>query len=227
MRNETALRVLVASDHSVIREGIVHLLKGTKGLELISESLRPNGAGETADVILCVVEPRPDLPLLLRHLREAYADAKLLCLFLSQDEAIAIEALRAGALGVIDETFRTQNLVEAIQQVAQGEMVISNQMARRMAKRIALASERRPAEEEWELTPREREVLRMLAEGNTNRDMAAKLSLSEHTIRAHLRGIMQKLHVTNRVQAAALAWQHHLTESVVGERGQRIGNTGR
>jgi DNA-binding NarL/FixJ family response regulator len=213
----TSLRVLVTGDHSVIREGLVLLLRDFDGLDVFSQASQDASAkGVEFDVVLYVLEPDHDIAAALAALIQERPTTNVLCMLLSHDEADALEVLRGGALGVIDETFQPESLIDALKQVAAGEIVISNQLARRLARRLTLP-DKVPAAD-WELTPREIEVLYLLADGYTNKDMAEKLSLSEHTIRAHLRGIMQKLHVSNRVQAAALAWQLRLNESGRGLR---------
>lgn len=223
------LRVLVASDHSLVREGLVRLLKAESAFSTEGRGLgeRPK-AGARADVVICVAGVNPEIGSVLSDLSEAYADAKLLCLLLAQDDATALSALRSGALGVVDQTVSAAELIEAIKQLAGGEFVISNDLARRLARLHGAkpAAVRAPGSE-GDLTQREAEVLKLLAEGYINRDIAARLSLSEHTIRAHLRGIMQKLNVSNRVQAAALAWQGQLVnKAAVREDRRHNGNTG-
>ena len=153
------------------------------------------------------------------------------CLFLAQDDDAIIAALRAGASGIIDDTFGASSapadLVDQINLVASGQFVLSTPAAIRLARLHAQQSDsEHSASKEGELTQRESEVLGLLAKGCTNRDIAVELSLSEHTVRAHLRGIMQKLHVTNRVQAAALAWQGLLAPRTTMQGRRRYGNSG-
>ena len=208
-----SLKILVASDHSLVREGLVRLLNAeadlaAEGRCLNDESLKTNGA---ADVVLSVVGSRPDVGVVIGDLMSRYPDARTLCLLLVDDDAVALSALRSGVIGVVVQTVGATELIDSIKQLAAGEFIISNELARRLARLHGTTQVvARPAGTESELTQREVEVLRLLAEGDTNRDIAARLSLSEHTVRAHMRGIMQKLNVSNRVQAAALAWQGQL-----------------
>lgn len=222
------LRVLVASDHSIVREGLVRLLNAEPAFTVEGCGLgeRPK-AGARADVVICVAGVNPEIGAVLSELSVTYTNAKILCLLLAQDDATALNALRSGALGVVDQTVGAAELIESIRQLAEGEFVISNDLARRLARLHGAkpAAVRAPSSES-ELTQREAEVLKLLAEGYINRDIAAQLSLSEHTVRAHLRGVMQKLHVSNRVQAAALAWQGQLVNKTVREDRRHNGNTG-
>ena len=212
MTLQATLQVVVASNHSIIREGLVRLLAGQAALDARWAPLEGEPAAAAADVVLCAIEARPDADAVVSQLRTAYPEAKVLVLLLASDPHVAISALKAGAAGVIDETFGATDLADSISQVREGKFVISAALAARLAQEYATGRETaRNVHAEAELTNREMEVLRLLAEGCTNRDIANRLSLSEHTVRAHLRGVMQKLQVSNRVQAAALAWQGRAT----------------
>jgi DNA-binding NarL/FixJ family response regulator len=203
------LQVLVASDHSIVREGLVQLLNSNETIQAHWGPLSRRGVSEQdPDVILCAIEPRPDAGSVITRLRQAFPAAPVLCLLLASDPNTAIGALRAGAIGVIDETFGADDLIESLDQARERKFIMSNALAVRLAQQYAQGQAgARNIQPEGELTNREMEVLRLLAEGCTNREIANRLSLSEHTVRAHLRGVMQKLQVSNRVQAAALAWQ--------------------
>jgi len=223
------LHVLVASDHAIIREGLVQLLSAQRDLRAWGARLDERPPAESAaHVILCVADGRPDLDTVLQQLEAMHPGVPVLCLLLSQNDTAVVSALRSGVRGVIDETFSAEHLVESIQQCADGQFVMSRPLATRLARQYAVGQGPAPlVGPETELTHREREVLSLLAEGCTNREIAGRLCLSEHTVRAHLRAIMQKLQVTNRVQAATIALQSRLTQRELAAKGVGHANPGR
>jgi DNA-binding NarL/FixJ family response regulator len=206
------LHVIVASDHPIIREGLVQLL--TRDLFLSVEGINPRDTDwkleNDVDVVLLPTNSSVGLESTIGHLKAAFPGAKLVTLLLTDDMSAALTALHLGVDGILDEAVSSAELGEYLRQVTAGEFAIPAQLARRLVHLHRAPDQTFEApisRNDADLTPRETEVLSLLAEGSTNRDIADKLSLSEHTVRAHLRGIMQKLHVKNRVQAAALAWQ--------------------
>jgi DNA-binding NarL/FixJ family response regulator len=214
MSNGTKLKLGVVCDYPIIRESVGHVLASTGKFEVTGEPLEAPTAAKPShhDVILCICEARPDLEAILRAVRERHPEPKFACLVLGEDDRAVLTALRAGATGIIDDMPSSPvDLVDRLERIAIGEFVLSAPLATRLARMHAQESAPTltPAKAEW-LTQREQEVLGLLAQGSTNRDIATRLSVSEHTVRAHLRGIMQKLQVTNRVQAAALAWRNNL-----------------
>ncbi|MEX1254744.1 MAG: response regulator transcription factor [Dehalococcoidia bacterium] len=216
-----ALQILVASDHAIIRDAVVELLRA-------QPSLHPRGTRldsqeehvEKASLVLCILDKRPDIADVVAGLNQRHPAAPVLCLLLTQDDEAVVSALRSGVRGVIDDTFDGDQLIESIQQCAEGQFVMSKSLATRLAQQYAFGPEAAPTTApDADLTHRENEVLGLLAEGCTNRQIATKLCVSEHTVRAHLRAIMQKLQVSNRVQAATIAWQSRLTQREVAGRG--------
>ncbi len=224
-----ALQVLVASDHSIIRDAVVQLLRAQPSIRPTGDSLsEPSGRGHHAALILCIVDTRPDVSGVLEELHQKYAGVPVLCLLLGQEDAAVISALRAGVRGVIDDTFSADQLTESIHQCVEGQFVMSKSLATRLAQQYAIGHAVPPAvAPEADLTHREAEVLTLLGEGRTNREIAARLCVSEHTVRAHLRAIMQKLQVTNRVQAATVAWQTKLSRKEPAREGVEHANPGR
>jgi DNA-binding NarL/FixJ family response regulator len=188
----------------------------------------------TFAIVLCVIDPRSaDLSSLeaLSQRFRTYSEAKLVCLFLAENDAAVVAAIRAGASGIIsggsDNDFDIASTIAVIERVSNGEFVMPSSLALRLARLHANELATTLPTKDDALTQREQEVLKLLAQGKTNRDIATCLSLSEHTVRSHLRGIMQKLQVTNRVQAAALAWSGSLVEGMAGKGGALSGNSSR
>jgi DNA-binding NarL/FixJ family response regulator len=215
MSDGIRLRLVVVSDYPIIRESVGHVLSASGRFNVESEAPDVVSNGECrCDIVLCICEARLDLEAVLQLVKDRHSNAKLACVVLGDDERAVVTALRAGATGIIDDTYNSTSpagLMEQLERIATGEFVLSAQMARRLARLHGQDSARQPeaVKTEW-LTQREQEVLALLARGSTNKDIAERLCVSEHTVRAHLRGIMQKLQVSNRVQAAALAWRNNL-----------------
>jgi DNA-binding NarL/FixJ family response regulator len=215
MANNDSLKLYIATDYALVREGIIDILRRDNALEVEGGSFTaPPRLGEETDVVLCVTEPRPDLAQIISCLQTSAPASKVACLLLSENDDAILTVLRSGASCIIDkagsDSLTPERLIEQVKQIASGEFVLSTNAAVRLARLYALPPVEAHAvihgPREADLTQREEEVLALLAEGYTNRDIADRLSLSEHTVRAHMRGIMQKLNVSNRVQAAALAW---------------------
>jgi DNA-binding NarL/FixJ family response regulator len=216
------IRVLVLSNHPIVREGLVRLLGADDELRAQGRELghQPAVVDEPPDVVLWPVEAGARVDEVVGHLRDAYPQARLLCLLLDDDGDAAVQALQGGAAGLIDSSVNPSEILDYISQVQRNQFVISNSFARRLAARYGSRAAVRAEAPEGDLTQREAEVLQLLAEGYSNREMAERLSVSEHTVRSHLRGIMQKLNVSNRVQAAAFAWQGRsaITKALEGKK---------
>jgi DNA-binding NarL/FixJ family response regulator len=227
--------VLVSANHPIVWQSIVHVLQAQGCLSVTGCSFDEASGPPSChvDVALCIIDPRSadlaGLPKWRSDIQRVSPDAKLICLFLSEDDAAVVSAIQAGASGIIagavrDGDFNIADILSAIDRVSAGEFVMSAPMALRLALLHAKEVAPPPPAKEDCLTQREQEVLRLLAQGKTNRDIARCLSLSEHTVRSHLRGIMQKLQVSNRVQAAALAWSGDLAQGMAARGGTLSGN---
>jgi DNA-binding NarL/FixJ family response regulator len=205
-RNRT--QVVVAANQDLIRESLVELLRDsfTTVGQTISVGL---ASSVTPDVVVGILRDE-DVQGGIGRLKVVFPESKLLVLLLTDDLALARTALKGGIQGIVDRSATKTELVECIKQAVAGEFAISPHLARRLARPhgpIAEAGLDRRLHPANGLTKRESEVLQALSEGCSNRAIATRLVISEHTVRAHLRCIMQKLGVANRVQAAALAWQ--------------------
>jgi DNA-binding NarL/FixJ family response regulator len=226
MENDKALQVLVAANHRVVWQSIVHVLRCNEAFDAAGCSLQEFRATPLSqvDIILSVLDQQTadlgSLDELLADLLDTWPTARLVCLFLDQNDVAVVSAVRAGASGIIAESgqgcgFELGEVISTVKRVAAGEFVMSPEVAIHLAQLRATEFIRTRGKDD-SLTNRESEVLRLLAEGRTNRQIASCLYLSEHTVRSHLRGIMQKLGVTNRVQAAALAWSGSSQNRVAG-----------
>jgi DNA-binding NarL/FixJ family response regulator len=205
--------VLVADDHRLMREGTAALLRADPRIEVVG--MASNG-GEA----LTLVESRaPDVVLLdlempvlggieaCATIRGRHPEVEVLILTVSEKEPDVWAALRMGAAGYLLKDMPPAELVEAVLDAGHGEPHIAQRMAGRMLREFAGGA--RPAGDPLvELSPREREVLALLAEGMRNREIAERLVVSETTIKTHVRHILEKLRLRNRSEAAAFAARH-------------------
>jgi two-component system nitrate/nitrite response regulator NarL len=214
-----AIRVLIIDDHTLFRSGIKLLLERQVGFEVVGE------AGNALDGMKRAKKLRPDVILLDLHmpstnglqaiasLREEAPLTQIIMLTVSEDAEDLLEALRAGARGYLLKNIETDFLLDAIRRAASNESVMSPLMANKLADAIRHpVKAHAPVESGLDkLSPREREVIAMLARGATNKEIARKLDLVESTVKIHVQGILRKLNLSSRVQAAVFAVEHHLT----------------
>jgi DNA-binding NarL/FixJ family response regulator len=221
--------LVIKGPPSFLRDSLTQVFETDPAMEVRCETA--NGVHprpSQADVVILVSSTEARLVSSVGSLRDEYPQAKLMLLLLTEDDALARSALRLGVEGIVDCNAGVAELVECVKQLADEELVLSSQLARRLVHHQAAGEESTNSNHHTQsLTEREMDVLRLLAEGATNRDIATRLSLSEHTVRAHLRVIMQKLQATNRVQAAARAWQDYLPRPTSDDKGEEHGNTRR
>ena len=206
-----SIRLYLVCDHLLFRNGLTRLLRRETDVQIAGECTLSLGVADEvraaqSDVVLLSVHA-PNMvsgPAAQRLYREL-GDVPVVILLMGDDSDEALAALRYGARGVLDKNTDGARLVTALRQSVSGEITITPRLATRLvADYAAVTSGRRPHTES-ELSSREIDVLALLALGDTNQQIADKLCVSVHTIRAHLRSVMQKLGVKNRVQAAAYA----------------------
>ena len=206
------IRVLIADDHPLLRRGLRTLLLTEEGMELVGEAVD----GEEA--ILKVRDLQPDIILLdlvmprkgglesIKAIKQACpATCILILTSFSEDEQI-FAAIRAGASGYVLKDLAGDDLLKAIRDVHRGDSSLHPSVARKFVEKLAqeaAQSTQLPAAEE--LSAREVEVLKLVASGLTNQQIAAQLSLSQRTVAAHIRSILAKLQLTNRTQATLYA----------------------
>lgn len=196
------IRVLVADDHAVVREGIRHVLSAATGFEVIGEAL------EASEVMPLAQAHRPDVVVLditmpgesgleiLPRLRAALDDVKVLVLSMHDHPQYVMEAVRAGANGYVLKDARPAELREAIRAIYRGESFFTPSVAGQLSEGL-----RQEAEHEerrglvQSLTSREQEVLRRIAEGRTNKEIAAELGISPRTVESHRESLMRKLRI--------------------------------
>jgi DNA-binding NarL/FixJ family response regulator len=203
------IRVVVVDDHDVFRRGLVRLL-AEHGLEVVGE------ARDGEEAIEIITEVVPDVAVMdlslpgksgieaIRELSNCAPQTKVLVLTISVSEADVTKAILAGACGYLIKDASIQEIIDGIRAAAAGESLISPKIAGTLLERIRTSSDRR-AEERAELSERELEVLRQVAEGKDNLEIAEELFISANTVKNHISNILAKLQIENRIQAAVYA----------------------
>ena len=212
------IRVLIVDDHTLFRSGVKLLLNRQDGFEVVGE------AGDSLEGVKRAKQLKPDAVLLDLHmpgtsgleaiplLKEEAPESVIIMLTVSEDADCLLEALRAGARGYLLKNIETDFLLDSIRRAVAGESVMSQQMTTRLADAMRTTSSKFVGAENGlgKLTPREREIIVMLAHGDSNKKIARTLNLAESTVKIHVQGILRKLNLSRRVQAAVFAVENGL-----------------
>ncbi len=211
------IRVLIADDHHLFREGLTRILNDEDDIEVVA-SLR---SGEEA--LATISSYQPDVVVLdvnmpgmggieaARRLRKYDPHLGILMLTVSEDRETLFTAVQAGVRGYLLKSSTSAELVDAIYRVQRGEAAISPAMSAKLLDEFVALSQGQRQRPQDVLTERERAILRYVANGMSNKEIGLALSISPHTVKAHLRHILDKLGLRSRTQAAAWAERHGLT----------------
>ena len=212
--------MLVVDDHALFRDGLVRALKGESDLEIVGEAV------DGLDAIERAAELQPDVVLMdvrmpgatgieaTRRIRAAQPSTKIVMLTVSDDEEDLFASVRAGATGYVLKDGSPAEIAGAVRAATAGQSVISPSMAARLVAEFNVLSGRLEAENDGRrLTTRELEVLRLIARGLSNKDIASELVIAENTVRNHVRNILEKLQVRSRVEAAMYAVREKLVDT--------------
>jgi DNA-binding NarL/FixJ family response regulator len=215
------LRVLVVDDHALFRRGLQMVLEQEEDLELVGEASDGNEAVEKAselmpDVILMDVRmPKRSGIEAAGQIKDLLPHVKILMLTISDEEADLYEAIKAGASGYLLKEIPIEEVADAIRSVWAGQSRISPSMASKLLNEFAAMSKAgadRPQVPTPRLTEREMEVLKLVAQGLNNRDIAKQLFISENTVKNHIRNILEKLHLHSRMEAVVYAVREKMIE---------------
>jgi DNA-binding NarL/FixJ family response regulator len=214
-----SIRVLVADDQSMVRAGFRLLLGGEDGIEVVAEASNGLEAVSKAErfrptvVLMDIRMPELDGLEATRRILAADPLARILILTTFDLDEYVYEALAAGASGFVLKDDPPEQLLAAIRTVAAGEALLSPAITKRVIRRFVRAPRPAPPKELDELTAREREILRLIAEGLSNAEIGRQLFIEETTVKTHVTHILQKLNLRDRVQAVVLAYQTGLFEA--------------
>lgn len=210
------MRVLLIDDHALFRFGLTELLE-RRGIEVI------DALGECGEGIRRVAETAPDVVLLdmrmpqltglevLRRLREAGQTMPVVMLTTSADERDVIDSLQSGAQGYLLKDMEPEELISSLQEIVAGRTVVAKALTGILAKAVQGEQAAPPESTAFSaLTPREREILCHLAEGQSNKAIARVLGISDGTVKLHVKAILRKLAVHSRVEAAVIAVEKEL-----------------
>ncbi|UCE88268.1 MAG: response regulator transcription factor [Pseudomonadota bacterium] len=217
------LRVLLIDDHTLFRVGLEGLLE-SRGIEVVAS------VGDGSNCIQLVTELKPDIVLLdmrmpklnglgvLEQLKHHNSELPVVMLTTSNDESDLVESLRAGAQGYLLKDMEPDELVLALRDIVNGKTVVAPDLAPILARAVSGQSESSAvthANPFSHLTPRETEILALLAEGQSNKAIARNLGISDGTVKLHVKAILRKLGVHSRVEAAVMAVEQGIPKSPV------------
>jgi DNA-binding NarL/FixJ family response regulator len=207
------LRILVADDHGIVRSGVKLLLDRQPDMEVIAE------AEDGVDAVEQVIKHKPDVAILdvsmprmtglqaTHEIKQQAPDVQVLILSMHDDERYLFEALRAGAAGYVLKRAADQDLVNAVRATGRGEPFLTSTAQQALIRDFLERGDQRE-----ELTPREQEIVKLIAEAHTNKSIAEILHLSEKTVESHRSRVLQKLGMRDRVELVRYAIRRGLVE---------------
>lgn len=214
MMKKTSL--LIVDDHQVVRLGLQALLNVEPDFEVIGQ------AGTADEAVRAAERLRPQVVLMdlrmpgrsgveaCREIKQRWPDIHVIMLTSYADDELVLEAISAGAEGYVLKKVEGGNLVEVIRAVARGEAVLDSAVTQKLLAHVRQAEQELSGLAFRSLSEREIEVLSLVSKGKTNAEIAQQLSLSEKTVGNHVSAILDKLGVTNRIEAATYAVRHHI-----------------
>jgi DNA-binding NarL/FixJ family response regulator len=214
---------LLVDDHEVVRLGLMTLINDQADMEVVGE------AGTASEALLAVERLRPDVVLMdirlpgeggleaTERITHAFPESKVVILTSFADDGLVVRAIQAGAAGYVLKQVGNEELLRAIQAAARGQAVLDPMTTQRLLARVRETERRAEQDAFRELSAREMEVLAEVARGHTNAEIGRSLYLSEKTVRNYVSTVLEKLHLTNRVELATYAVEHHIFDRLRSE----------
>lgn len=215
------IRILLADDHALFRMGIVTLLKKNKNMQVVGE------AGDGLEALEVARETLPDVILMDIHMpkcdgleaigliKREMPNVRIVMLTVSDDDQHLFKAIKSGAQGYLLKNLEPHQLYDCLESISREESVLSGSIAAKILREFTRQNPGSGQEPETivdELTARETTILHLVAEGKTNKEIACELVIAENTVKIHLRNILEKLHLKNRVQIAVYAERRGLVD---------------
>jgi two-component system, NarL family, response regulator DevR len=210
------LRLLVVDDHEVVRQGLVALLDRRAGFEVVAE------AGTVAESVEAARRHEPDIVIMdvrlpdgsgieaCREIRSELPATRIVMLTSYPDEEAVLSAIVAGASGYLLKQIRARDLVSALEAVGRGESLLDPAVTEKVLERVRRIASGSFTDEFAQLTVQEKKILMLVAEGQTNKEIAAEVFLSDKTVKNYVSSILSKLNLERRAQAAAFVAKHRL-----------------
>jgi two-component system response regulator DevR len=210
------LRLLVVDDHEVVRQGLVSLLERREHFQVVAE------AGTAAEAVEMTRKFEPDLVVMdvrlpdgsgieaCREIRAEFPNTRVVILTSYPDEEAVLSAIIAGASGYLLKQIRSRDLVSALESVGRGESLLDPAVTEKVLDRVRRIATGTYTDEMAALTQQEQKILLLVAEGKTNKEIAAEVFLSDKTVKNYVSSILSKLNLERRAQAAAFVARHRL-----------------
>jgi len=210
------LRLLVVDDHEVVREGLVALLSRRDEFQVVAE------AGTVAESLAAARRFEPDLVIMdvrlpdgsgieaCREIRAEFPAMRIVMLTSYPDEEAVLSAILAGASGYLLKQIRGRDLITALEAVGRGDSLLDPAVTERVLERVRRIANGDERDELGDLTAQERKILRLVADGKTNKEIASEVFLSDKTVKNYVSSILSKLNLQRRAQAAAFVARHRL-----------------
>jgi len=217
------ISVVLVDDHSLVRLGLRTLINDTGDIEVVGE------AGTAGEAVQKVERLQPQVVLMdirlpdegglevTRQIARRFPKVKVVMLTSYADEELVVSAIRAGAVGYLLKQVGNEEVLSGIRAAARGESVMDAATTSRLFARVRAAESKEEQDAFRDLTEREMEILNEVSQGKTNAEIAASLNLSEKTARNYVSTILEKLHLTNRIELATYAVRYHLSERLKRE----------
>lgn len=211
-------RIVLVDDHEVVRLGLMTLINDQEDLQVVAE------AGSAQDALRMVEQHQPKVVLMdirlpgkggieaTREITKAHPEVRVVMLTSFVDDELVVQAIRAGAAGYVLKQVGNEELLRAIRAAARGEALLDPSTTSRLLNRVRDLERELEGSAFRELSPREMDVLVELARGKSNADIGKALNLSEKTVRNYISNMLQKLHMSNRVELATYAVEHGLLD---------------